>query len=600
MSLNFDKKPLEPNKPFPKTGFDLVPADRLNPAASIKRLQHTGNLPGYVTQLRTSPSMGILGRGLGAKKEPPKTAAMAQRINNKVVEAGLPAIGNQPKAGPTHLRPSTALAIIGRGYQKQPLKEPKPSATAARAGQVDRVVAAAGLPAIRHQTKASRGRPPLRSSVSQENVDSRSAALKQLRARLTPLTAAHRGVEADAASSQRPGTPTQRPGTPIQRPGTPVIAAAPNDQKTDSDLLVGWEENIKALRSAGLNAETAGRICIYASKHLVNPDGTLGAHSSGSRSPLSPAPNDPNPPVHYRTATELTPRSSTAPAVMRAVQLSDPRDRSKTTERVMVVAPKVLGFGSMKKARVGTVLSSPGNEKPITYAVLDAEVRDKAMHDVLTTEAATIKSLHEAGVRNIAHPHAMASVRAAISSGKVGDEQPEVLSFVHELCEDGDLSKCLRKLTHKERLQIAVDIAEAIFDMHALQVVHRDIKPENILVVLELKNGSGPEKVKRGKLTDFGFVKIPLNRGCGTPGYWAPEVEALHKKNAEEFIDGFKADIYSFGMTLRDMFPPTTVATSVSSEVTSLIERMCNRRYPHERPKADDVLKILRDELNKK
>src|ERR1700722_1134252 len=93
-----------------------------------------------------------------------------------------------------------------------------------------------------------------------------------------------------------------------------------------------------------------------------------------------------------------------------------------------------------------------------------------------------------------------------------------------------------------ERLQIALQIAEALNYVHSSGVVHRDIKPENIHL----------DQSGRVKLMDFGIAKtadLSLTRtgmAMGTPFYMAPEQVAGRPAS-------MLVDVYAFGMLLFEL-----------------------------------------------
>ena len=103
------------------------------------------------------------------------------------------------------------------------------------------------------------------------------------------------------------------------------------------------------------------------------------------------------------------------------------------------------------------------------------------------------------------------------------------------------------RLELDEALRITREVADALAEAHANQVVHRDIKPENILL-------SGGHAL----VADFGIARA-LSSGVeddtltmaglvvGTPAYMAPE-----QITAERSIDG-RADIYALGCILYEM-----------------------------------------------
>jgi serine/threonine protein kinase len=80
-------------------------------------------------------------------------------------------------------------------------------------------------------------------------------------------------------------------------------------------------------------------------------------------------------------------------------------------------------------------------------------------------------------------------------------------------------------------------VVEGLEYLEKQQVAHLDLKMENILVDSNMDI----------KITDFGFSAInqkSIDAYGGTKSYMAPEI--LQRKS----YDGFKADIFSFGVLL--------------------------------------------------
>ncbi|DAZ95024.1 TPA: hypothetical protein N0F65_003741 [Lagenidium giganteum] len=121
-------------------------------------------------------------------------------------------------------------------------------------------------------------------------------------------------------------------------------------------------------------------------------------------------------------------------------------------------------------------------------------------------------------------------------------------AFVAEYMESGDLSDVFArskgKLSwSKEKISIAMDIADGLVYLHTLQpkVIHRDLKSKNVLL----------NKKYQAKLSDFGVsrksnVNETLTSGVGTLLWTAPEI--IEGKKYDE-----KADIYSFGVVLSEI-----------------------------------------------
>jgi serine/threonine protein kinase len=127
------------------------------------------------------------------------------------------------------------------------------------------------------------------------------------------------------------------------------------------------------------------------------------------------------------------------------------------------------------------------------------------------------------------------------------------LLLVMELVPGGDLATVLRSpeklLNHGQLLRIAVQVASALEEMHAMvpPMVHRDVKASNVLVTCEYQ----------AKLCDLGLARCVGARGhvstlggaAGTVPYMAPEVVLEEEKAFTEAVD-----VYAFGVMLAEMF----------------------------------------------
>ena len=115
------------------------------------------------------------------------------------------------------------------------------------------------------------------------------------------------------------------------------------------------------------------------------------------------------------------------------------------------------------------------------------------------------------------------------------DQQPN-LAVVMKLCDaplDALIFHKSKKLSMREKLLFALDIATGMAVIHLLDVVHLDLKPANVLV--DFKDPVLGRNVAR--ITDFGFATpidvdkrsvkgLELSRVIGmTTAYAAPEVK---------------------------------------------------------------------------
>lgn len=107
-----------------------------------------------------------------------------------------------------------------------------------------------------------------------------------------------------------------------------------------------------------------------------------------------------------------------------------------------------------------------------------------------------------------------------------------------------------RKVSLSEKLRLAVEAAKGLRYLHAQHppVIHRDIKPSNVLIGEDYSC----------KIGDFGISALKVSRtmtATGTPVYMAPEI--IQRKRYTE-----KADVYSFGVLLNELYTETIPYTN--------------------------------------
>lgn len=120
-----------------------------------------------------------------------------------------------------------------------------------------------------------------------------------------------------------------------------------------------------------------------------------------------------------------------------------------------------------------------------------------------------------------------------------------------------------RKLSVKETISIAIQIANGIECAHNNQIVHRDIKPQNIMISREGKV----------KVTDFGIARAASSNtingsAMGSVHYISPE------QAGGQYVDE-KSDIYSLGITMFEMLTGT-VPFDGESTVTIALKHIKN------------------------
>ena len=135
------------------------------------------------------------------------------------------------------------------------------------------------------------------------------------------------------------------------------------------------------------------------------------------------------------------------------------------------------------------------------------------------------------------------------------EQDGETLILVMEYAQGGSLSERMARARERgdpipieEAIQIAIDVAQGLSAIHALDAVHRDLKPSNIL--FDIKD--------RAKVADVGLAQIPggpsmrsqLSMAAphpGTAGYMSPEQE-----NSRKYLKP-SSDIFALGLILYEL-----------------------------------------------
>jgi WD40 repeat protein len=133
--------------------------------------------------------------------------------------------------------------------------------------------------------------------------------------------------------------------------------------------------------------------------------------------------------------------------------------------------------------------------------------------------------------------------------------------FVMELVQGLAITRyCDEKnLSTRRRLELFVQVCQAVQHAHQKGVIHRDIKPSNVLV-------ADPEGVPIPKIIDFGIAKATADQRLtdktvftafeqfiGTPAYMSPEQAKLSGLEVDT-----RSDIYSLGVLLYELLTGKT------------------------------------------
>jgi serine/threonine protein kinase/tetratricopeptide (TPR) repeat protein len=153
------------------------------------------------------------------------------------------------------------------------------------------------------------------------------------------------------------------------------------------------------------------------------------------------------------------------------------------------------------------------------------------------------------------HPN----IAKILDAGATGTGRPY---FVMELVRGIKITEYCdqNSLTTEERLNLFIQVCQAVQHAHQKGVIHRDIKPSNILVTKTLEGAALPVVI------DFGIAKATTNQRLtdktlftafemliGTPAYMSPEQAALTSVDVDT-----RTDIYSLGVLLYELLTGST------------------------------------------
>ena len=208
-------------------------------------------------------------------------------------------------------------------------------------------------------------------------------------------------------------------------------------------------------------------------------------------------------------------------------------------------------------------------ERQVALKVAPGSAFSKQLRERFQTEQGVLASLN--------HPSI-----AQLYDARVSDEGWPY--FVMEYVDGGPITDhCVNeKLSVRDRIELLIDVVDAVAFAHARLIVHRDIKPSNVLVSAD----------GRPKLLDFGIAKLLESDAASltqavpmTPKYASPE-QLLH----QPITTG--VDTYQLGLLLYEVL----TGESLNAE-TTLSEAIDRARHKLALPISATARSVLPAEI---
>jgi serine/threonine protein kinase len=144
---------------------------------------------------------------------------------------------------------------------------------------------------------------------------------------------------------------------------------------------------------------------------------------------------------------------------------------------------------------------------------------------------------------------AVEGVRRALGLQSIDNRPALILEYI----EGETLLDCISKKTLNllSKLEIAVNLARVLGEIHQQNVIHQDLNSENILVSRDLQSVHIIDLGSAAPIVRGGHQRVQPDQVLGTLSYVAPEQTGRINRAVDE-----RSDFYSLGVVLYEVGPP--------------------------------------------